>query len=141
MDVLARIDDARRECNVLEHPFYQRWSAGELSAEDLGFYAGEYRHAVVALAEASDSAAAKVSPESRAGLERHASEERSHIVLWDEFAAAAAGEDASQRKPLDETDRCTRARTAAADALARAAVPDAVETSAPAVAERRLCRL
>ena len=59
MDVIARIDQARRECNVLEHPFYQRWSAGELSAEELGFYAGEYRHAVVALAQASHSVAAK----------------------------------------------------------------------------------
>ncbi len=62
MDVLARIDQARREYNVLEHPFYQRWSAGELSAEELGFYAGEYRHAVIALAQASDSVAAKVGP-------------------------------------------------------------------------------
>ena len=31
-DVLARLDQARGECNVLEHPFYERWSAGELSA-------------------------------------------------------------------------------------------------------------
>jgi pyrroloquinoline quinone (PQQ) biosynthesis protein C len=28
---------------VLEHPFYERWVAGELSAEDLARYAGEYR--------------------------------------------------------------------------------------------------
>ena len=53
MDVLARLDEARRATNVLEHPFYQRWSAGELSAGELSCYAGEYRHAVTALAEAS----------------------------------------------------------------------------------------
>ena len=70
MDVIARIDQARRECDVLEHPFYQRWSAGELSAEELAFYAGEYRHAVVALAQASDSVAVKADPDRRAGLDR-----------------------------------------------------------------------
>ena len=59
MDVIARIDQARRDCNVLEHPFYQRWSAGELSAEELDFYAGQYRHAVVALADASEAVAAE----------------------------------------------------------------------------------
>ncbi|HEY8303497.1 MAG TPA: iron-containing redox enzyme family protein [Solirubrobacteraceae bacterium] len=98
MDIFARIDDARRECDVLEHPFYQRWSAGELSAEELDLYAGEYRHAVVALARASSDAAAKAGPEHRAGLARHAAEEHSHIALWDEFAraaGAAADRDAS----------------------------------------------
>ena len=28
MDVLARLDRARAATDVLEHPFYQRWSAG-----------------------------------------------------------------------------------------------------------------
>jgi pyrroloquinoline-quinone synthase len=136
MDVLARIDEARRECNVLEHPFYQRWSAGELSAEELGFYAGEYRHAVVALAQASDSVAAKVGPEHRAGLERHAAEERSHIALWDEFASAA-GDDAA-REPLVETRSCTQAWTAGEDALEHLAVLYAIESSQPAIAQTKL---
>jgi pyrroloquinoline-quinone synthase len=140
MDVIARIDEARRECNVLEHPFYERWSAGELSAEELGLYAGEYRHAVVALADASDSAAAKVEEEHRAGLQRHAAEERSHIALWDEFAAAAAaaGEEASRREPLSETERCTRAWTAGEDALEQLAVLYAIEASQPEIADTKL---
>jgi pyrroloquinoline-quinone synthase len=138
MDVLARIDDARRECNVLEHPFYQRWSAGELSAEELGFYAGEYRHAVVALAEASDSVVAKVGAEHRSGLERHATEERSHVALWDEFAAAAAGEETSTREPLSETERCALAWTAGADALEHLAVLYAIEASQSAIAKTKL---
>ena len=28
--------------DLLQHPFYQAWSAGELSAQDLRFYAGQY---------------------------------------------------------------------------------------------------
>ena len=140
MDVIARIDEARRECNVLEHPFYERWSAGELSAEELGFYAGEYRHAVVALADASDSAAAKVEEEHRAGLQRHAAEERGHIALWDEFAAAAAAgeEEASRRERLSETERCARAWTAGEDALEQLAVLYAIEASQPEIAKTKL---
>jgi pyrroloquinoline-quinone synthase len=137
MDVLARIDEARRECDVLEHPFYQRWSAGELTAEELGFYAGEYRHAVVALAQASNSAAAKVGEKHRAGLERHAAEERSHIELWDEFADMAS-EDETRRTPLSETEGCAQAWTAGEDALEHLAVLYAIEASQPEIAKTKL---
>jgi pyrroloquinoline-quinone synthase len=146
MDVIARIDQARRECDVLEHPFYQRWSGGELSAEELAFYAGEYRHAVVALAEASDSVAAKVDPDRRAGLERHAAEEHSHVALWDAFAAAtltveragAIAETAAERGPLSETQDCTRAWAAGEDVLEHLAVLYAIEASQPAIAQTKL---
>ncbi|HXC23728.1 MAG TPA: iron-containing redox enzyme family protein [Solirubrobacteraceae bacterium] len=154
MDVIARIDQARRECDVLEHPFYQRWSAGELSAEELGFYAGEYRHAVVALAQASDSVAAKADADHRAGLERHAAEEHSHVALWDKFATAAATATAAGRapalddgpqsarasgsEPLPETSRCTQAWTVGEDALEHLAVLYAIEASQPAIAKTKL---
>jgi pyrroloquinoline-quinone synthase len=137
MDVFARIDEARRQCNVLEHPFYQRWSAGELSAEELGFYAGEYRHAVVALARASANAAEKVGEQYRAGLERHAAEERSHIELWDEFAAVADRE-ASRRTPLKQTETCAQTWTAGEDALEHLAVLYAIEAGQPEIAETKL---
>ncbi|HEV7938092.1 MAG TPA: iron-containing redox enzyme family protein [Solirubrobacteraceae bacterium] len=147
MDVIARIDQARREYDVLEHPFYQRWSAGELSAEELAFYAGEYRHAVLALAQASDSVAAKVDLDRRAGLQRHAAEEHSHVALWDAFAAAtltaertaeAAAEIAAERSPLSETQDCTRAWTAGDDAIEHLAVLYAIEASQPAIAQTKL---
>jgi pyrroloquinoline-quinone synthase len=89
MDVLARLDEQRSAINVLEHPFYQRWSAGELSAEELALYAGEYRTAVVALAEASALAAERAvaeAPEHAPALRRHAEEEAAHVLLWDRFA-------------------------------------------------------
>jgi pyrroloquinoline-quinone synthase len=135
MDVFARIDEARRQCNVLEHPFYQRWSAGELSPEELAFYAGQYRHAVVALAQASSDAAAKAGMEHRTGLERHAAEEHSHVALWDEFAKAAG---ASAGPALAETDECARAWTAGGDLLERLAVLYAIEASQPEIAKTKL---
>ncbi|HWX86966.1 MAG TPA: iron-containing redox enzyme family protein [Solirubrobacteraceae bacterium] len=148
MDVIAMIDEARRECNVLEHPFYLRWSAGELGVEELGLYAGEYRHAVVALAQASDGVAARADAPLRVGLERHAAEEHGHIALWDQFAAAAcagmhasdghAGED---REPLSETARCAQAWTAGENTLERLAVLYAIEASQPEIAKTKLAGL
>ena len=46
MSIIDQLDKVRAAINVLEHPFYQRWSAGELSAKELACYAGQYRHAV-----------------------------------------------------------------------------------------------
>ena len=34
---------------LLEHPFYRRWVAGELTLADVGAYAGQYRHFETAL--------------------------------------------------------------------------------------------
>lgn len=135
MDVFSRINEARRECNVLEHPFYERWSAGELSAEELGFYAGQYRHAVIALAQASSSAAARAGVEHRAGLERHAAEEHGHVALWDEFARAAG---ANTGPALTETEGCARAWTAGEDLLEHLAVLYAIEASQPEISKTKL---
>ena len=78
MELCDRIDEARQRRNILEHPFYTRWGAGELTKPELGFYAGEYRHAVVALAGAARAA----------GDPEHAAEEAEHVALWDDFAAS-----------------------------------------------------
>ena len=39
MHVLAQLDRARAQIDVLEHPFYRRWSAGQLAAQELACYA------------------------------------------------------------------------------------------------------
>jgi pyrroloquinoline-quinone synthase len=140
MDVLTRLDQARAECSVLEHPFYERWSAGDLSAAELACYAGEYRHAVVALAEASQAAAAKAGPEHSSGLGAHAAEETAHIELWDDFARAvgacapADGKNDARR----ETQACARAWTAGEDLLEHLAVLYAIEASQPEISTTKL---
>ena len=48
--VWDRIEEARARHDVLQHPFYVRWSAGELTSEELARYSGQYRHAVTAIA-------------------------------------------------------------------------------------------
>lgn len=147
-DVLVRLDQARGECNVLEHPFYERWSAGELSGAELACYAGQYRHAVVALAEASDAAAAKAGPAHARGLRAHAAEEAAHVELWDDFARAAGaqpetvdgdGEDApAPTCVLAQTQACARAWTAGESLLEHLAVLYAIEAGQPQISTTKL---
>jgi pyrroloquinoline-quinone synthase len=139
MDVIARLDATRHAINVLEHPFYERWSAGELSAGELARYAGEYRHAVLALADASARAAAKAPAPHADALRRHAQEEAAHVQLWDRFAACvgarAAGDGASD---LPQTRACVQAWTAGDQLLEHLAVLYAVEASQPQIAATKL---
>jgi pyrroloquinoline-quinone synthase len=142
MDVLCRLDQARRATNVLEHPFYERWSAGELSADELSRYAGEYRYAVLALAQASTLLATEATPEHRAGLERHAQEEAAHVALWDQFAratrAVAGHDERGEREPAGQTRACAAAWTAGEDALEHLAVLYAIEGGQPQIARTKL---
>jgi pyrroloquinoline-quinone synthase len=128
MNLIERIDDARRRWNVLDHPFYLRWERGELTRDELAFYAGEYRHAVVALA---DAAALGGDPE-------HAAEEKAHVALWDDFAAAL--EAPLDRKPTTETQECITAWKAE-DSLEARAILYAVESSQPDVSKTKLTGL
>jgi pyrroloquinoline-quinone synthase len=123
MDVIAGIDAARERWNVLEHPFYTRWEQGELTREELARYAGEYRHAVVALARAARTA------------RLHADEEAGHIALWDEFASALGTESV---EPLPQTRCCASAWAAADDELGAAAILYAIEAGQPAISETKL---
>jgi pyrroloquinoline-quinone synthase len=125
MDLCARIDEARQRWDVLRHPFYVRWECGELSRDELAFYAGEYRHAVVAVA---DSAAV-------AGDAEHAREEAEHVELWDGFASALDAQ--LDREPTRETRDCTAA-WARDDRLEALAVLYAVESAQPAISETKL---
>src|SRR6266480_169752 len=97
MELFEQLDDVRERWNVLDHPFYRRWERGELTRDELAFYAGEYRHAVVALAEAA----------SAAGDAEHAREEAEHVALWDAFSEAL---DAPlDREATPETSACAQA--------------------------------
>jgi pyrroloquinoline-quinone synthase len=136
MDVLDRLDQARGAVNVLEHPFYVRWSAGELSAEELSRYAGEYRHAVLALAQASADVAERAAPEQRSGLRRHAQEEASHVELWEQFERAAGADAAGG--PGEQTRSCAQAWTAGEDVLERLAVLYAIEAGQPQISTTKL---
>ena len=128
MNLFERLADVQRRWNVLEHPFYTRWERGELTREELAFYAGEYRHAVVALARQADAAGCA-----------HADEEAAHVDLWDDFAHALDAD--LTRAPRPETHECAEAWAGGADTLERLAVLYAIESAQPAISKTKLAGL
>jgi pyrroloquinoline-quinone synthase len=125
-DFFTRVDEIRQRWDVLRHPFYERWSRGELTSDELAFYAGQYRHAVVALADAA----------SRAGDDQHAAEERGHVALWDGFLRSVGGD--ADAAPTPQTAACAAAwADPDRDRTGTLAALYAIESSQPAIAETK----
>jgi pyrroloquinoline-quinone synthase len=137
-DFWSRLEAVRARWNVLEHPFYQRWTAGALSRDELARYAGEYRHAVVALADAAAGAARQAEGDERRALEAHAAEEASHVALWDDFARAVGGDPAAPVSP--QTEECARAWAGDGerDLLPSLVALYAIESGQPAISRTKL---
>lgn len=133
--IWERIEVARSRWNVLEHPFYLRWSAGELSAAELARYSGQYRHATEAIARLSESVALDAPEEERSEMRRHAEEEAAHVALWDGFVDAIGGEVGAE--PNAETLECVASWTAADDRLGRMVRLYAIESGQPAISKTK----
>ena len=145
MDFWTQLEAVRSRHDVLQHPFYQRWSAGQLKQEELAYYAGEYHQAVCGLAEGVAATAAVASDASeRKELEGHAREETSHIALWREFADAV-GTSAEQIEAdgRPESMECRAAWGAASDAgyLEGLVTLYAIESGQPVISETKLAGL
>jgi pyrroloquinoline-quinone synthase len=136
VDLWSRLEEARTRWNVLEHPFYRRWSAGELSRSDLAAYAGQYRHAVVALAGASHAAAVAATGDEAHALAEHAREESAHVELWDRFGRAMGAD--GEAEPTPETRACAHAWAHPdRDLLGTLVALYAIESAQPAIAETK----
>ena len=138
MHLWDRIDELAKRHDVLRHPFYVRWSEGTLTRNDLACYAGQYRHAVIAVADAAASAAR--APDAGAdapALAAHAAEERDHVALWDEFARTVGG--STDAEPTEETRACVAAWTGdeSRPLLETLAALYAIESAQPAIAETK----
>jgi pyrroloquinoline-quinone synthase len=129
--VWQRIEESRARHNVLEHPFYVRWSTGELTREELANYAGQYRHATEALARLCQQAADRAPAEHRDEIAAHAAEEEAHVGLWDGFVEAAGGEIGAE--PTPETAECITAWTAPDGYLGQLARMYAIESGQPEI--------
>jgi pyrroloquinoline-quinone synthase len=131
--VWDRIEESRSRCDVLCHPFYERWSRGELTRAELGRYSGQYRHAVEAIA-AMSGAAAEAAPE-RSELARHADEEAGHVRLWDGFVSAVGG--STDAAPTPETRECVDAWTSDDGLVATLARLYAIESGQPEISRTK----
>lgn len=139
MNFWDRFDEIATRHDVLRHPFYVRWSEGTLTRDELARYAGQYRHAVVALAEAASSAAR--SPEAgddAEALAAHAADEAAHVAVWDEFASEVGGDPGAV--PTRETEECARVWAGDPDRplLQTLAAMYAIESAQPAISETKL---
>ena len=132
--VWERIEEARSRHDVLEHPFYQRWSAGELTAAELADYSGQYRHAVAAIATLSEQVADELP--AHPDLASHAREERDHVALWDGFAGAVDGDVTAAAN--EETAHCVEVWTERDGALAGLARLYAIESGQPQISATKL---
>jgi pyrroloquinoline-quinone synthase len=96
-ELQSRLDAVIARHDLLQHPFYRTWAAGQLRAEDLRRYAGEYYHHVAAF-PAYLSALHSRLPDGelrRAVLRNLAEEEISgaaHSEMWLDFAEGLGAE-------------------------------------------------
>lgn len=124
MNLFERLRTVSERWDVLRHPFYRRWEQGELTRAELSHYAGQYRHAVQALAGLAETA-------SDAG---HAAEEAAHVALWDAFAAELDAD--ALQAPSEETAACVEAWSG--DGVEGAAALWAIESAQPEIARTKL---
>jgi pyrroloquinoline-quinone synthase len=136
MDFWDRLSAAAQRNDILRHPFYVRWSEGKLTRDELALYAGQYAHAVRALAGASRHAANTARGDMAAELTGHASEEEAHVDLWSRFATAVGGN--PSHAALEETAECTSAWSDADRELLPTLVAlYAIESAQPAISETK----
>lgn len=135
-DIVARALSGR---DLLQHPFYRRWEAGELHPAELSAYAGQYRHFERAL-PAVLGAVVGTLPDGAARqlVQANLDDERAvpapHIELFEAFADAVGA--AVQTPASAATEAlldCYRAAVDAGPAEALATIA-AYEVQAPAVA-------
>lgn len=111
--IARRLDEATRPARILEHPFYEAWRKGELTRDDLTFYAAQYWRQVEAFPGYLGALADRL-PEAAAGTVRAnlADEvEGDHQGMWLDFAAAlgADSDEVRSAAPEPETSACVAA--------------------------------
>jgi len=88
----AAIDAVLADRLLLSHPFYQRWTAGTLTREELTAYAGQYRSVEATLPTALGAIIADLNGSAKvlvqANLDDELSNPAPHLDLFDQFAAA-----------------------------------------------------
>lgn len=105
-DFFRRLESRIAEYNLLQHPFYQAWTAGELTKDDLREYAAEYWHHVSAFPTYLSALHSRLEDtELRRTVLRNLLDEegidapdgKAHSELWMDFARGMGANDAEVR--------------------------------------------
>jgi pyrroloquinoline-quinone synthase len=90
--LIHSVDEDVQQRSLLKHRFYQLWSAGSLTMEDLRGYSKEYFQMVRAVPDLVGNVLRQVTPDLEQGVElrdtikRNLEEEKRHISPWVSFA-------------------------------------------------------
>ncbi len=111
---LSRLDDCIHQYDLLCHPFYKAWAAGELTRDDLREYAEDYYHHVEAFPmylaelglrlEEGDLRRAVLAnmTDEKGGENSFGEPETSHAELWLDFVEGMGGRRLPHRQPIAE---------------------------------------
>ena len=105
--LVQKIDKMIEERSLLKHPFYEMWSAGELTKESLAGYSKEYFQLVKAIPSFMDPIIEKA-PQSVLGeLVENQQEEYDHVGPWIKFAAelGVSESELSEYQGLEKTNQ------------------------------------
>ena len=148
-EFFQQLDARIAKCDLLCHPFYKAWSAGELTRTDLAEYAADYYPHVAAFPEHLGELAARTLDGGLRGaiLENRADELGSeggpaHDQLWLDFAQGmgAGRDEVRTRRPLPEVAQLVESfRRVAREGSAAEALAAfyAYESQVPRVAEAK----
>jgi pyrroloquinoline-quinone synthase len=120
-EFFTELDARISKYDLLCHPFYKAWSAGELTREDLREYSQNYFHHVNAFPEYLEEFASRLPQGAirRAVMANHDDEmglngSRPHSDLWLDFVEGMGGDRTGSAKPIAEVESLTQQFHAAA---------------------------
>jgi len=134
MDLIEDISDRL----LLDHPFYRRWEAGELSRDELTAYAEQYRHFEAQLPSFLEALLAIVPAADRPLIEANLADEvagpATHLELFDRFCASVDATSAAASPAMSSLTDLYEAAVASNDASFAVGVLAGYEVQAAEVA-------
>jgi pyrroloquinoline quinone (PQQ) biosynthesis protein C len=146
--ILAVVEEALEGRRLLSHPFYRRWSRGELRLRELASYAGQYRCIEAGLPgwlETIQSAAQN--PEVHDLVQQNLDDEVggavTHVELFEQFAGAvgAAAAENTDIEPATRSLLTTHAELVASSAAEGLAAVLTYELQAPEISASKAAGL
>lgn len=149
-EFFTELDARIAKYDLLCHPFYKAWSAGQLTREDLRAYGREYFRHVEAFpsyladfAERSESASLRRTVLANRDEETGANGTRPHSELWLDFVEGMGGERAASHEVPEVDALTTSFHAVATDGAPEEALAAfyAYESQVPRVAAEKACGL
>jgi pyrroloquinoline-quinone synthase len=138
------VTDSLASRRLLDHPFYVRWSRGDVTVDELREYAQQYRHFEAQLPEVLRTVAAAGGAARTAVAENLADEAGgavTHVELFDDFANALGAQPGQAPTPAMASLLATYDRLASAGPVAGIAAVLAYETQSADIATSKVAGL